>query len=70
MKRMFTIFNGDEIAKLRRKLGMTLAEFASHLDVSESAVHRWENGNRTPKVEALVRMNELAEKMARQPTPV
>lgn len=36
---------GAEIKKRRKELGLTLAELAKMVDVSEATVQRWESGN-------------------------
>lgn len=45
----------DDLRRLRRKLKMDQASFARHVGVSEAAVSRWENGQRT--------VSKLAEKV-------
>ena len=41
---------GSTIAKLRKKVGLTQAELAEKLNVSDKAVSRWENGLGFPEV--------------------
>jgi len=36
--------NGEQFKKTRIKLGMTQAEIAKALDVTETSVYRWESG--------------------------
>ena len=64
---MIAIYTGKEITKLREALGMSPTEFAAKLGVSQSAVTRWEMGNRVPRVQTLIKMNALAKRLSRQP---
>ena len=41
---------GAAIARLRKKAGLTQAEFAAKLNISDKAVSRWENGIGFPEV--------------------
>jgi len=41
---------GDSIAKLRKKQGMTQAQLAERLNISDKTVSRWENGLGYPEV--------------------
>jgi transcriptional regulator with XRE-family HTH domain len=48
-----------DIRKVRRKLGMTQADFASKLDVSQSAISNWESGRDKPDINNLYRLVEI-----------
>lgn len=41
-------FSKDDIASLRKLLGMNQAEFAEHIGVQRTAVTHWESGARNP----------------------
>ena len=47
----------------RRRLGLSQAELAELLDVSQNTISRWEDRSRTPRdpVEVLMRLDELDE---------
>ncbi|MEJ7798440.1 MAG: helix-turn-helix transcriptional regulator [Solirubrobacteraceae bacterium] len=50
---------------LREHAELSLDAMAQKLDVSQSAVYRWEAGTRTPQGAALARYVELLERLAR-----
>jgi DNA-binding transcriptional regulator YiaG len=50
---------------IRRSAGVTLAQLASALDVSASAVWLWETGQRMPRPERLLRYAELLRELGR-----
>lgn len=58
---MGIMFNAQTIRDMRLGLGLTLAEFAGKIGVSESTISLWESGKRFPRYKALVKINELAE---------
>jgi DNA-binding transcriptional regulator YiaG len=60
--RMIMVFNGTEIAELRARLRMTPTEFAAALGVTASAVCYWEKDQRSPRIEIMQRINDLAKK--------
>jgi len=47
---------GERIKALRKKLGISQAEFASKLDVSQPIVVAWENGSKSPSAESVARL--------------
>lgn len=49
----------DRIREAREKAGMTQAEFARALGVTQGAVYQWENGLTSPRLKVLVTMAEL-----------
>lgn len=49
----------ETIAELRKKAGMTQAELAIRISVSQMAVSHWESGRRRPGLEALVKLGDL-----------
>lgn len=50
---------GNLICKLREEQGLTQAEFAKLLDVSDKAVSKWENAQAFPRMETLEKMAEI-----------
>jgi transcriptional regulator with XRE-family HTH domain len=44
---------GEQIRARREKQGLTIAQFAKRLDVSEQAVRYWESGRSAPRRQAL-----------------
>lgn len=57
------MFTAEKIRDLRLKLRLSLAQFAGELGVGEAAVRRWELGERHPRFQTLVRLNELSDKL-------
>jgi transcriptional regulator with XRE-family HTH domain len=55
------MLTADEIRELRFKLRMTPKQFADALGASESAVRRWENDERRPRIEFVFKLNDLKE---------
>ena len=51
-------FDPDSIRKLRRKLGLTKAEFGRKIKMSRQYVHQLETGSRRPNVRTLERIIE------------
>ena len=49
----------EKIFKFRSQLGLTQREMAAHLDVSYTALCRWETGERQPGTPALVKLSKL-----------
>ena len=56
------MFTPEQIAAIRKALGLSVAEFAKMLDVVRNAVYFWESGQRHPRFETLVRLNDLAKR--------
>jgi putative transcriptional regulator len=50
----------NEIRALRERLGLSRADFAGRLGVTERAVHFWEAGRRTPGGATLILLANLA----------
>ena len=50
---------GKKIARHRKKLGLTQAELASMLHVSDKAVSKWENGGGFPEISILPALSEI-----------
>ncbi|MGL4569586.1 MAG: helix-turn-helix domain-containing protein [Clostridium sp.] len=51
---------GDRIRSVREDLGLTGEEFGNKLNVTKVAVSNWENGNRKPDGEMLVKIADLS----------
>ena len=47
------------IEKSRKEAGMTQAELAAKLGVSQGAISQWESGATQPEIKHLVKMSEL-----------
>jgi DNA-binding transcriptional regulator YiaG len=54
------MLTAEQIRELREKLGLTPTGFGAMLGVSDNTVRRWELGDRNPKHDTMVRLNELA----------
>ena len=50
---------GENIAKLRKQRGLTQEQLAHLLNVSETAVSKWENGNNRPDIQLLPDMADV-----------
>lgn len=50
---------GERIKEVRQNLGLTCEEFGKRLDVAKGTVSNWENNNRKPEVETLLRIADL-----------
>jgi transcriptional regulator with XRE-family HTH domain len=51
----------QDIRGLRLAMGLTGAEFAQRVGVSEDTIWRWEKGNRHPNYKRMEKLNELRE---------
>ena len=51
----------DQIAKLRKKAGMSQLQLAEKLNIGASAVGMYEQGRRTPSIEVLIQLANLFE---------
>lgn len=58
-------YDRDSIRTLRESLGLSQRELASHLDVPQTTVNRWETGRTTPNAEYLGMMADLARRHSR-----
>lgn len=54
----------QDIARLRKELGLSPTQFAAKLGVSENTVRRWEIGDRHPRYNMMVTLNEMSEQSA------
>ena len=65
--------SGEEVAALRRALGLSQAEFARRLGVRQQTVSEWETGRYRPRGASLKMLGVLAEERAhydaRRPAP-
>lgn len=52
---------GQNIAKLRKNIGMTQEQLAEKCDVSRQAVTKWESGESEPAIAKLVKVSEVLE---------
>lgn len=50
---------GENIYRLRSRLGLSQSELADRLDVSRQSVSKWELGSSTPELDKLIAMSEL-----------
>ena len=46
--RIFEIKSGDDVARVRKKLGLPQTRFAQLLGISEDTLQNWEQGRRKP----------------------
>src|SRR6266516_5032803 len=51
--------SGRRIREVRRRLGLTQAEFAERLETTQSSVSRWEAGTQAPDLSFLMKIGEL-----------
>ena len=51
----------DQIAKLRKKAGMSQLQLAEKLNIGASAVGMYEQGRRTPSIELVIQLANLFE---------
>ena len=51
------------LRKLRKTLGLTQEQFAAKIGVTVSTANRWENGKGTPSPLAMLRIEELQNKL-------
>lgn len=50
---------GNYICSLREQRGLTQAELAERIDVTDKAVSKWENGQAFPRIETLERLTDV-----------
>ena len=55
------MYSPDAIKKLRKRLGLTVAQFAERVGVVRQTVYFWEKGHSHPRYKELMAINELAE---------
>lgn len=53
------MLNGEQIAELRKELGLTQKEFGERVGSSESCVCLWESGKRHPTYGKMLKLNKL-----------
>jgi DNA-binding transcriptional regulator YiaG len=56
------MFTPEKIRELRKRLGMNSTQFATLLGVTTNTVARWEIGDRHPRYDTAVRMNEIEDR--------
>lgn len=49
----------NKLKQLRQKNGLTQAELAARINVSQSTVAMWENGKAYPRVESLIKLAKI-----------
>ena len=54
------MYTREMIVALRKKLGLSVIQFAEKLGVDRQSVYDWQNGKCHPRFETLEKMNELA----------
>src|SRR3712207_6797934 len=59
LRRVITSTLGQQIKKIRESLGLTGEEFGKKLNVTKVAVSNWENNNRKPDLDMLVKIAKL-----------
>ncbi len=50
---------GEDIAAIRKALGLKLAAFGALLDVAAATVYRWENEDRRPGYDDMMKLNQI-----------
>jgi len=53
-------FDSKSVQHIRSGLGFTQRDFAKHMGVTQSTVHRWESGVSQPNANHLGQMHDLA----------
>lgn len=53
-------FSPLDVKEIRKKVGMTQAEFASTFGISLGTLRHWERGDRTPRGPSLVLLNVVS----------
>ena len=53
----------DKIRALRKRVGMTQAEFGEVLGSAQNAVSEWETGNKTPRVHVAATMYQWRQRL-------
>lgn len=59
--RILTVMTGEEVRRIRKRLGLTQAEFAETVGVATNSVARWERGELGIR-ESAARLMRLLEK--------
>ncbi len=57
------MLTSQDIRKIREEMGWSATALAAKLGVTENAVRRWECGNRHPRYDTMVQLNELWEQV-------
>lgn len=63
-----TIYSPAEIEAIRKASGLTPTQFAYHCGVSLSAYTHWRKGERTPSIDHMRRIGQLASKNPKRKT--
>lgn len=58
-------WDGDSVAGVRRRMGLSQAEFARRLGVRQQTVSEWETGQYRPRGASVTLLDMLAEEAAR-----
>jgi DNA-binding transcriptional regulator YiaG len=64
-----TALTPSRIRKTRLALGLTAAQFAKRIGVSEDCVWKWERGVRHPTYRKMIELNELGQEAGILPIP-
>ena len=60
MRRQYT---PNEIKRLRKRMGFTLAQMAKRIDVALETYHRWEKGSFQPNLESFLKLQRIEAKL-------
>ncbi len=63
------MYTAAQISAIRKRLGLTLTEFAYRIGVSAHTVMAWEAGRRHPKYDHMAKINELDTNGRRKAVP-
>lgn len=58
------MYTPEAISELRKKLKLSVAEFAERLGVHRTTVYYWESGHSHPRYKELIAINKLAKQVA------
>lgn len=59
------MLTGEEIKSIREKLNWSSTEMGAYLGVTAAAIWYWETGERHPRWDTMVKINDLREKFNR-----
>lgn len=60
------MYTPQAIAKLRKRLEMSVIQFAERLGVNRATVYYWESGHSHPRYAEMLALNKLAEEADKQ----